>query len=360
MKKQTLVKTFFLLLFILMSIYFLFVRSELYESKTVLMVKDLSSSQPIASFGLALLGAGVDSQTQETMVVKEYILSLDMFQLIDKKFNLTQHYKSNALDPIERMSSSDTTEETLEFYRNRCTIEYDETSGLLHLAFAHTDPAIAQKILIFIVAKVENAINEFNKRKAIQQLKFIVKEHQADKKKLYSSVKELEEYQNSHLLLDPSAEAKTSSSIMAKLKAKLTEKKIEYSTKSTYLNTDNYELTSLKSEIKQIKSSIANYKNSLTSSQKPGLNKILFEYEKLQKELEFNTEIYKNSLIQLKATKIDTLKQAKILIIISKPNMPDGYTYPDEPKVLITLILVMFMLYGIFAMIQTIIQDHKE
>jgi len=360
MKKQTLAKAFFIIIFILLSVYFLFIKSELYESKAVVMVRDLSASQPIASLGLALLGGGSSSNAQDSKVVQEYILSLDMFKQIDQKFHLSQHYKSDALDPIQRMHSSDTIEETLEFYKERCIVDYDETSGLLHLAFAHTDQATAQEILTFIIDDVENALNEFNKRKAMKQLKFIIKEYQKDKEEMDSSSKKLEEYQNSHLLLDPTTQASTATGIISSLEAKLTEKKIEYSTKSTYLNADNYELTALKSEIKEIESSIKNQKNSLTNSKNSGLNKVLFEYEKLKMQLEFDTEVYKNALIQFETIKIDTLKKSKTLSIISKPNMPDGYTYPNKKRVFITLLLVIFMLYGVFAMIQTIIQDHKE
>ncbi|MEA1982606.1 MAG: hypothetical protein U9N39_03585 [Campylobacterota bacterium] len=360
MKKRNILKALFLLFFITSSSYYLFVKSELYESKTILMVRDLSAAVPTASFGLSLLGGGVDSQTQDSMVVQEYLLSLDMFERVDKEFKLSEHYRSEALDPIERLSTSDTIEDILKFYQNRCIINYDEVSGLLHIAYSHTEPTKAKEILIFMVEAVEDAINVFNQRKAIKQLKFIAQEHKKNKDKMYASSAQLEEYQNSHLLLDPNAEATTSSGIIATLETKLTEKKIEYSTKANYLNSKSHELTSLKSEIKEISSSIEKHKKSLTSSQQSGLNKILFEYEKLKMQLEFDTEIYKNALIQLESIKLDTLKEAKTLSIVSQPNMPDGYTYPDKKKILITLLLITFMLYGIMAMIYAIIQDHKE
>ena len=90
------------------------------------------------------------------------------------------------------------------------------------------------------------------------------------------------------------------------------------------------------------------------------LNKVLFEYERLKMQLEFDTQVYTNALVQLETIKLDALKEAKTLSVVSKPNLPDGYTYPNKPKVFITLIIVMLLVYGIFSMLSAIIKDHKE
>ena len=360
MKKILNSRLIFVVIFIILTLYFLIIKSVLYESKTILMVRDLSQSSQTTSLGLSILGAGPSSQLQDSMVVEEYLLSLDMFLLLDKEFQLIKHYRSDKLDFIERLSKHSNMEENVEFYKNRLLINYDEISGLLHIAYRHTDPKVAQEILIYMIKGVESALNEFNRKKAIKQLNFIALEHDKNKKKMDTSSAMLEHYQNKQLLLDPSIQANSSSAIISNLEAMLTQKRIEYKTKSTYLNTDNYEVVALKTEIKEINNSLIKAKKSLTGKSKDRLNKILFEYEKLKMQLEFDTEVYKNALIQLETIKLDVLKEAKTLSVVSKPNLPDGYTYPNKPKVFITLIIVMFLLFGIFSMLIAIIKDHKE
>ena len=350
----------FLVLFLLAVTYTMIIKSELYESKTTIMVRDLSSSSTASSLGLSLLGVGSSSQLQDSMVVQEYLLSLDTFLLLDKEFHLIEHYKSDKLDFLERLPSDATMEKTLEFYQKRLLINYDETSGLLHLAYAHTDPKVAQDILEFMISSVEHELNEFNRRKAKKQLVFIEIEYDKNKKKMDRSSKVLEEYQNKHLLLDPENKASSSSAIIASLEATLTQKRIEYKTKSSYLNSDNYEIAQLKTEINEIANSLADAKKSLTGNSEGRLNKILFEYEKLKLQVEFDIEVYKNTLIQLETTKLDVSKEAKTLSVVSKPNLPDGYTYPNKPKVFVTLVIVMLLMYGIFSMLGAIIRDHKE
>lgn len=361
-KKYSLFKTrlVFILLFVLAVTYTMFLKSELYESKTTLMVRDLSSSSPASSLGLSLLGVGSSSQLQDSMVVQEYLMSLDTFLLLDKEFKLAEHYKSDKLDFVERLASDATMEKTLEFYQKRLLINYDEVSGLLHLGYAHTDPKTAKEILEFMVSSVEHELNEFNRRKAKKQLAFIEIEYNKNKQKMDKSSDILQNYQNKHLLLDPENKASTSSAIIANLEATLTQKRIEFKTKSTYLNSDNYEIAQLKTEIDEIANSLADAKKGLTGSSEDRLNKILFEYERLKMQAEFDIEVYKNSLLQLETTKIDVLKEAKTLSVVSRPNLPDGYTYPNKPKVFVTLVIVMLLLYGIFSMLGAIIRDHKE
>ena len=360
MKKNLSVEVLFIAIFIVLVSYYLVIKDELYESRTALVVRDLSSSTSASGIGLSLLGMGSSSQVQDSLVVEEYLLSLDVFTLLDAKFHLTDHFKSEDLDVVERLASDASVEKTLEFYRKRLLVDYDESSGILHIAYAHTNPKISQQVLEFLIKHVEEQFNEFNRRKARKQLVFIQKQYKKQKKQMEQSLAALEKYQNEHQLLDPNNSALSSSSIIATLEASLTQKRTELSTLRGYLNENNYEIKKVKSEIKSIKNSIAHKKRALSGKDTSSLNKILFEYEKLKMTVDFDTEVYKNTLLQLESTRIDTSKAAKTLSIVSRPNMPDGYTYPDKPKTFITILIAMLMLYGIVIMLMAIVRDHQE
>ncbi|WP_304544100.1 hypothetical protein [Sulfurimonas microaerophilic] len=350
----------FILVFLVSSFYVVFLKSELYESKTALVVRDMNQNPTSSTLGLSLLGMGSSSQLQDSKIVEEYLKSLDVYTLVDQKFHLTQHYKSDAIDFVERLPEDATQEKVLDFYNKHLVVYYDEVSGILSVAFAHVDPKKAQEILEFLVQNVDYQINEFNRKKAKKQLKFIEGEFAKAREKMENSSAQLEAYQNKHLLLDPTAEATSSSGIIAELEVSLTQKQIEYATKKSYLNEDNFELVNLKNEIRQIKQTIAKTKKSLTGNEDNPLNKVLIAYEKLKMQLEFDTEVYKNALIQLETTKIDVVKNDKTLSVLSKPNLPDGYTYPNKPKVFITILIITLLMYGIFSMLSQIIKDHKE
>jgi len=354
------VRAFFTFLFVVATLYFLVIKSELYESKTAIVIRNLTTPQPASNIGLSLLGMGSNSQLQDSMILQEYVKSLDMLLILDKKFHLIDHYKSNAIDFVERLPKDATMEESLAFYNKRIFVNYDDASSIIHIAFTNTDPKEAQKVLEFILQKVTSKINELNKIKAEKQLSFIINEYKKKKKQMEESTAKLEAFQNKYKLLDPTVDATASNTIIAGLEDKLTQKKIEYKTKSSYLNANNYELSALKAEIQELINSIAQKKGALIGTGNMKLNKILFKYEKLKMQLDFDVEVYKQSLIQLENIKIEIMQQAKMLSIISKPHLPDGYTYPDKPKAFITIIIVILLSYGIFSMLLAIIKDHKE
>jgi len=360
--KYSILKTrlFFLSIFLILNGYFMFIKSELYESKTALIVRDMGQPSAASSLGLSLLGMGNSSQLQDSMIVEEYLQSLDMYKQVDKKFSLTKHYESDAVDFVERLPKDATTEQILKMYNKHLIIFYDETAGILHISFLHVDPKKAQEILEFLVKRVDYQINEFNRKKAEKQLRFVENEYKKAKAKFDAASLAVQEYQNKHLILDPTAEATSKSTIIAELEAKLSQKKLEYATKKRYLNDGNFELISLKNQIKEIKKSIKNAKEKLTGNEKNRLNKVVFAYEQLKMQLEFATEVYKNALLQLETTKIEVAKNDKTLSIISKPDLPDGYTYPDKPRVFITILILTLLAYGIFTMLGSIIRDHKE
>jgi len=354
------VRLFFLFIFLVMTAYYLGIKSELYESKTALIVRSMNQNSPASSLGLSLLGMGNSSQLQDSKIVEEYLHSLDMYKQVDAKFHLTQHYKSEAIDFVERLPQDATVEEVLAMYNKHLVIFYDETSGILHISFLHVNPKKAQAILEYLVSQVDYQINEFNRRTAKKQLAFVQREFKEAQERLSDAVQKLEAYQNKHLLLDPTAEATSKSGIIAELEASLSQKKLEYATKKRYLNDGNFELISLKNQIKEIKNSIDNAKKNLTGDKKGRLNRVVFMYEQLKMELEFAKEVYKNALLQLETTKIDVAKNNKTLSIVSKPNLPDGYSYPNKPRVFITILILTLLLYGIFTMLASIIRDHKE
>ncbi len=354
------IRIVFIVLFFLVTTYYMFIKSELYESKTSIVIKNLSTTSVSDSFGIGIFGMGSSSQTQDSMILKEYMESLDMLLILDKKFHIINHYKSKDIDFVERLKNDAPIEKALKFYQNRINIVYDETSGIIHIAYAHTNPKMAKEILQYILLKVEDKINKLNKIKAEKQLFFVTKTYEKTKKAMEQSIQKLKEFQNKHKLIDPTNNATSSNSIIATLEQKLTEKKIEYRTKTSYLNKDNYELTKLRSEIEELINSIARQKSKLSGYGNQKLNNILFNYEKLKMQLDFAIEVYKNSLLQLEKIKLEIAQKAKMLSIIIEPNMPDGYTYPNKPRVFITILLITLLFYGIFSMIFAIIKDHKE
>jgi capsular polysaccharide transport system permease protein len=126
------------------------------------------------------------------------------------------------------------------------------------------------------------------------------------------------------------------------------------------MNSSNVEMKTIKGEIISLKRKLNDIKNQLSGASKQELNENLFEFETLKSDVEFNKERYKQTLIQLDMALIQATQNAKNFIIITQPTLSDDYTSPNKVKNIITLLMVLFMIYGIISMIYAIIKDHRD
>ena len=349
----------FLSIFIIGIFYILFLKSELYESNTNVIIKDLTNkSTSIGSFSLLL---PTNSNTQDIYTIQTYLSSYDELQSLDKLFNLKKHYMSNKIDIVERLKTWNTKEDFLNLYQKRLQIIFDPTTGILNIAFLHTNPKTSYKIVNQLINDANKKLNKYNKLIAQKQLKFITKQVEDNKIALNKSIKRLEEFQNKHSLLDPTQTAQAQFGLLSSLQAELVQKKAKLNQLLQYMNEKNFEVIRLKNDIKETQKTLNKMKQKLASKDnKKSLNLYIFEFDRLKSMVELNTELYKQSLLQLEQIKAEINKNSKMLLVLTKPYIPQGYKYPEKLKDIITLLLILGLLYGIISLIEAIIKEHID
>lgn len=360
MLEQKNIRIFFLVAFIVSVIYVLFIESERYQSSSSVLLKDLSSSQSSSGFDLSLLGASTSSQMQDSMVLETYLKSPELLDKLDKKFDLRKYYESDELDFINRLHNNSTKEEFLEKYLENIVVLYDQLSGILQISFYHTNPESSQKILNFILKEAENQINKYNQINTQKYLNFVNQSLEESKKTLDKSIDNLEDYQNKNLILNPTANAEAATGIISGLEAELVKKRAVLEQLKQYMSDKSFDVINLKSEIEAIQKSIKNEKSKLTGKGNSKLNLVIFEFERLKNQVEFEKEKYKQTLIQYEVAKSDMEKDAKTLQIVVQPNLPDGHTIPDRPISIINIIIVLSLFFGIVSIIIAIVKDHRD
>jgi len=359
MLNQKNIRIFFSFLFIVSVIYVLFIESERYQSSSSILVKDLSSTQA-AGLDLSIFGATGSSQMQDSKVLEAYLKSPELLDEIDKHFSLKEYYLSDKLDFLNRLWKDSTKEDFLEKYLQNLSIHYDELSGILIISFLHTDSAISKAILEFVLKKAEEQINIYNQRNANKYLNFVKESLKVNKGSLNDSINSLEKYQNKNLVLDPTSTAETTSGIIATLEAELVKKTAMLEQLKQYMSENSFDIKNLKNEIKGIRNSISNSKSKLSGDKNNRLNVVLFEFERLKNQVEFEKEKYKQTLVQYEIAKNDVEKDAKTLQIVVKPNLPEGHSIPDRPMSILNIIIALGLLFGIVSLVVAIIKDHRD
>ena len=362
-----LLKIFFLLLLIAVAFYIIEIQSEKYESKGIVMVKDLSQKQ-VASSALGSLLSGSSSEMKDAKLLEVYINSYEMYDYLDKEYNLSNYYISKKIDLFHRLFSVNYSipfqlnkENLLAKYRADLNIVYDEPSATLEISFAHVDFTLAQKIVNAIIVHSKETLNLFEKENSKIVLKFL-KEQEREKYSIFmSSLHALLAYQSQHRTIDPKIDIESKSAILATLEAELVGKEVDYNSKKQYLSSSSPEMKLLHGNIAYIKQSIFKIKKQITGKKgKEPLNVDLSDFSLLKSEVEFNKEVYRQILIKLEETMFSIQQNSKNLIVIAHPTLADSYTYPNKIKEILTIYIVLFFLYAILNLIITLIREHKD
>ncbi len=362
------IRILFFTLFLLSSIYILFIETERYESASITLLKDLSEKQEM-NLGSMLLGKGSET-VKDSKVLELFIRSSEMYQYLDKKYHLSRYYASSVLDPKQRLYTDAilpayrlNKENLLKAYNRDLFITFDSVSETLTLKFAHADRKIAQSILQSIIAYSDDTINSFSRENARIALGFIQKQVDENRKEFMQSIKKLIAYQNKHHTIDPTLDVTRKNTILATLEADLIKKEVEYSSKlKAGWNPNGKEMRMLQVTIRDIKSTISKTKKELSGNTKNSsiLNVSVFDFQVLKNEMEFNKEIYRKTLIKREELKIETNQNAKHLITITKPTLAQSYTYPNKLWDIFTVALMLLFLYSIIVTAIIIVRDHQD
>lgn len=365
--KSILFKLLFLLLALSIVYYITFVKTEKYESKMIIIIKDLSQEQSVSAFGSLLLPTGSESQ-QDARLLEVYMKSNDMYLLLDKEFNLTSYYSSQVIDSLNRLenefllpSFEETRVNFIKKYNEDLTIVFDELSSTIEVAFFHANSEVAKEIVESIVKHSGARLNYFDRENSKVVLAFL-KEQEEKKYRLFlDSLKKLLIYQNTHNTISPKLEIEAKSAILAELEGKLVQQEVSYASQLLYMNVNTAEMRLLESTIINIKKRIKKIKTEMLGGEKGNrLNEDMSDFELLKSEVEFNKQVYMHTLAKLEETSVLVSQESKNLIVVSEAQVSDAYDHPKKLKEIFSILIVLGFIYGILGFIFVLIKDHKD
>ena len=307
-----------------------------------------------------LLGASNPSSAEDSLYLKEYINSPDMLKALDKQLNLHHAFSQSGWDPFYHLSDNASSEDFLDYYRNRITIAYDEKSGLLNIQTQGFTPAFAQAFNLAVLKESERFINELSHRISREQMQFAEDELRQTRQRLNESKKQLLTYQNRNNVLDPTASAEAATALVNTLIGKKIEMEADLRNLLTYLRADAPQVVSAKNAIKALQSQIDEEQSKITAPEGKKLNSMAVDFEEIKGTVAFDADLYALALKALEKTRMESARKLKTLSVISSPQRPQESAFPNIPYLLISWLLVCGLLFGTAKLLLGIIEDHKD
>jgi len=348
--------------------YVLYIETERYQSNSIINIRDLSQEQSANPFGMILSQAS--PVMQDSKLLELFIRSTEMFDILNEEFNLSKYYSSNTIDVMKRLSDDAvlpsytlTKENLVAQYNEDLFIIYDVPSTALKVSFAHANPETAQNIVEAIIRYSSYKLNLLERENANVALQFLEQQVKDSKVIFIDSIKKMINYQNENNTIDPNLDVEAKSTILANLQSELIKKNVEYASGAKFMIKNSTELKIAKSTIENLKHQIKRVKSEIAGTSKGSnkeLNTAVFDFELLKNDIAFSKEVYGQSLAKLEELRTQVNQNIKNLLIITSPTKAENYTYPNKPKKIFTLIIILVFLYSIMLSIITLLRDHRD
>lgn len=344
---------------VLAAIYWSVIASDRYVSEAHVVVDrtDVGSASAL-NFGAILTGS---TGSQDLLLLRDHLLSIDMLNKLDEKLNLRAHFSDESRDALSRMWARDTELERFhEYYLSRVSAELDDFSGVLKIRVQAFTPAFAQAVSQELVAEGERFMNEIAHRLAREQVVFIEDQVQKMGERVMKARSEVVQFQNVKGLVSPQGTVETLAAITAKIEGQLAELKAKKQAMLGYLSPDAADVAQVDFQIKALEKQKADEELKLTSTKGKALNRVVEEFQRLQLEAEFAQDVYRTALVALEKGRVEATRTLKKLTIVQSPSLPE---YPLAPRRIYNVVvfaLGALLIAGIAHLLGAIIRDHKD
>jgi len=345
-------------------VYYVAFAKDRYVSVAEVAVRQTDNANPAISNapGLALLlGATNPTSREETLFLRQYIMSNDMLTVLTKKLQWVDHYSSAYSDPLYWLDRDASQADLLNFYRKVVQVHFDDETGLLAVEVDAFTPEFSQQALKVILEESERFVNDLSHKLTTDQLSFVERELKTARSAYEAKRTELLSFQARNNLLDAEATAASRSAMIASMEGEL-------ATEQAKLNGLVSSLSSAAPQVQQQRRKIAAIKKQLIAetqrliAQEGGseLNTVASKFRDLTIQAGIAEEAYKVSLASLQNTRIEINKKFRSLAVVVSPNLPDSAIYPDRIYNLLTALIALLALLGIVQFVVATIEDHMD
>ncbi|WP_290702985.1 chain-length determining protein [Amphritea sp.] len=344
---------------VLVSGYWAVWATDRYVSESNIVLESPQISMPDLNFS-SLLGGG-SGGNNDMLLLRDYLLSVDMLRKIDQELGFRSHYASNDVDFFSRLSSVNVPlEELHEYYLSRISVELDEYAQVLRIKVEAFTPEVALDISSMLLREGETHMNTMGQRLAAEQVRFLELQVSELSDNFQNTRKDLINYQNLNGLISPTGTVESLSAVVAELESSLATLQAKQTMMASYQSSTSPAVIRVASEISALRQQIAKERARMAQQSGNALNTLSAEYQTLELKVLFAQESYSGALAALQSTRIESARKLKQISVLQSPTLPE---YPVKPKRLYNIIV--FVVIGLFItlimhMLVLIVRDHRD
>lgn len=341
---------------VLVSAYWFLWASDRYVSRTVVVLESPQIAPPEMSFSSIFGGGG----SNDLLLLREHLLSVDMLRRAQQDLDLREHYSSHG-DFFSRLRNPDVPIEDLHrYYQRRIKIDMDEYAQVLKIEVQAYTPEFAHQLASLLLKAGEEHMNEMGRRLAEEQVRFLEIQLERLSDRLDVARIDLLDYQNEHGLVSPTHTVESINQVVSTLEGELARLQARRNALADFHSARSSEMVRVESEVRAVREQIALERDRLAQAAGNSLNRISSEYQTLELRAQFAQETYSSALAALENTRIEAARTLKQVSVLQSPVFPE---YAVEPRRLYNAtvfgIIALFVAF-ILNMLVLIVRDHRD
>lgn len=343
------------------SIYWVLLASDRFVSDANVIIRKTDSlnapTMDISMFMSGMAGASRPNQ----LLLREYLLSVDMLRKLDAAFDLRSHYSDKSRDIVSRMWFTDASMEWFHrHYLSRVDVEYDDFYGVLRIRVQAYNPEMAQAVGRMLVQEGERYMNQIGHELAEAQVGYLISQVDLAQNRFQQARQALLAFQNEKGLVSPKSTAESINEIIARLEGQRTQLQTQLASLPRTLDRNHPNITMLAQALAAVNRQIDQEKAKLAAPSGRTLNYTVEEFERLQMEVGFTHDIYKTALVALEKGRIDSTRMLEKVSVLQAPTLPEYPMEPDRPYNTVVTLLFAGLLVGILKLLESIMLDHVD
>src|SRR5690554_2530370 len=188
---------------VLVAVYWFAIADARYVSRSTVVLESPQPATPEISFA-SLMGGGAGN-TQDLLLLREHLLSVDMLRKVEERLGFREHYSQHG-DLFSRLRREAAPIEDLHrYYLRRVEVELDEYAGVLRVEAQAFSPEFAYQLAELLLEAGENHMNEMGHRLAEEQVRFLEGQMVRLQQRFDEAREALLSFQNEHGLVSPTS-----------------------------------------------------------------------------------------------------------------------------------------------------------
>ncbi|MCU1750291.1 ABC transporter permease [Pseudomonas sp. 6D_7.1_Bac1] len=348
--------------FVLAVVYYVFLSADRFVSFAQVVVRQEGRNPEAQLPGLSMLLTGTNpASREETLYLREYIVSMDMMDLLEKRLQWVERYSQQRKDVFFWLSKDAPREDLLAYYQRMVSAHYDETTGLLRVEVQAFTPELAKQMVKVILQASEQFVNEVSHSMAREQMRFAVNELESARNIYTQHQDALLQFQHAHKVLDGKSSADSRAALISAIEAEYSRAQVVTIEMLYKLHPDSPQVKHQQQRVKALREQLDAEKRVLVSAPDGDqLNVQASHFQQLTLDAGIAEQIYKAAVTAVENARVEASKKIRTLVTVVSANTPQIALYPQRVYNVLTILMVLFIVYGITRFVIASIEDHRE